>query len=434
MICPVAQPQEGYVVYEDTRRAAAASRRLDKTLDALHEEGISAHGYVVETDPVNALRDALAQLERPPAEIIVSTHPQPKSGWLRKNVVDRMRAVAGDVPLEHVVVDIGQEGGAANVLVVANETVVGEPLLDRIRERAGRSQATFLIISPQSDPTIGASRGGPAPAPRAGELRGDGIEAHGQVAHPDPFTAAMHAVRDERVDEIIVSTFPGEQLSAGCAGDLVERLRKDTEASGRARRGRPEPVAPRSPPDGTRTPTLTRTTARRRELELAVDSRVLGMLLFIASEIMLFGSFFTAYFFVRVVNKTRGRRTASSARLRGGHQHLILVTSSFTMHWALQSIKRGNRAGLRPASSLTFLMGLTFLLTQILEYSRIGFAPRDNSFATIFFSLTGLHGAHVFVGLTLLLVRDDPLVPRPLTRRSTTTASRSPESTGTSST
>jgi cytochrome c oxidase subunit 3 len=48
-------------------------------------------------------------------------------------------------------------------------------------------------------------------------------------------------------------------------------------------------------------------------------------------------------------------------------------------------------------------MGVTFLLTQILEYARIGFAPHDNAFTTVFFSLTGLHGAHVFVGLNLLL-------------------------------
>ena len=96
---------------------------------------------------------------------------------------------------------------------------------------------------------------------------------------------------------------------------------------------------------------------------------------------------------------------------------IILVTSSFTMHWALQSIKRGNRAGLQAGLALTFLLGLTFLLTQILEYSRIGFAPHDGAFATVFFGLTGLHGAHVFVGLTLLLGRDGPLVPRPLLAR-----------------
>jgi cytochrome c oxidase subunit 3 len=135
-----------------------------------------------------------------------------------------------------------------------------------------------------------------------------------------------------------------------------------------------------------------------------VDSRVLGMFLFIASEIMLFGSFFTAYFFVRVVNGFPWPPHQFHLPVFvAGVNTAILVTSSFTMHWALQSIKRGNRFGLQAGLVLTFLMGLTFLLTQILEYSRVGFAPHDTAFGTIFFSLTGLHGAHVFVGLTLLL-------------------------------
>jgi cytochrome c oxidase subunit 3 len=81
----------------------------------------------------------------------------------------------------------------------------------------------------------------------------------------------------------------------------------------------------------------------------------------------------------------------------------ILVTSSFTMHWALQSIKRGNRAGLQGGLLLTFLMGFVFLLTQAREYSRVGFAPHNGAFGTIFYCLTGLHGAHVFVGLSILL-------------------------------
>jgi cytochrome c oxidase subunit 3 len=135
-----------------------------------------------------------------------------------------------------------------------------------------------------------------------------------------------------------------------------------------------------------------------------VDARTLGMFLFIASEVMLFGSFFTAYFFVRV--------SAHEAWPTPGHHlpvfvagmnTIILVTSSFTMHWSLQAIKRGNRAGLQAGLTLTFLLGLTFLLTQIREYSRIGFAPDTDAFGTIFYCLTGLHGAHVFVGLTLLL-------------------------------
>ncbi len=134
-----------------------------------------------------------------------------------------------------------------------------------------------------------------------------------------------------------------------------------------------------------------------------VDARVLGMLLFIASEIMLFGSFFTAYFFVRVVNGADWpQEPFHLPKYVAGVNTAILVTSSFTIHWALQSIKRDNRAGLRAGLFLTLALGLVFLLTQVREYSRVGFSPADGAFGTIFYGLTGLHGAHVFVGLTLL--------------------------------
>ena len=135
-----------------------------------------------------------------------------------------------------------------------------------------------------------------------------------------------------------------------------------------------------------------------------MSSTVLGMLLFIASEVMLFGSFFTAYFFIRVVNSYPWPPEGFELpRYVAGVNTAILVTSSFTVHWALQSIRRGNRAGMQAGLVLTFLMGLTFLLTQMVEYARVGFAPGDNAFTTVFFSLTGLHGAHVFVGLTILM-------------------------------
>lgn len=228
VITPVNQPREGYVVYEDTRRAAAG-RRLERTLEALREEGISASGLVVEADPVAALRDALAQLEPRPDEIVVSTHPRQKSGWLRRNVVERMERAAEGVPLEHVVVDLDEQGDAEkNVLVVANETIVGEALLEKIRQRAKQGPAAFLLISPQSDATASAHPDAERRLRRAlTVLRGEGIEAHGQVAHPDPFTAAAQAVQDERVDEIIVSTF-GPEKSGWLRRDLVERLRNET--------------------------------------------------------------------------------------------------------------------------------------------------------------------------------------------------------------
>jgi len=144
-------------------------------------------------------------------------------------VIDRVRDAAGGLPVEHVVVDVKAEGGEANVLVVANETVLGDPLLDRIRERAARSPASFLIICPQSDPNRSDHPEAERRLRRAlAILRGEGIDAHGQVSHPDPFTAAMQAVHDERIDEIIVSTFAPER-SPWLRKNLVQRLHNDSK-------------------------------------------------------------------------------------------------------------------------------------------------------------------------------------------------------------
>ena len=228
VICPVTQPQRGFVVYQDTRRAAAG-RRLDRTLSTLREEGIPADGFVVEADPVTATQDAVAQLEPPVDQVIVATHPVEKSGWLRKNVVDRIRDAVEPRPVEHVVVDIQEEGGPADVLVLANETVVDEPLMNAIHERAQRGAARFVIILPQSDPTQGEHPNAERRLRRAlAELRGAGIEAHGWVAHPDPFEAAMQEIQEERIDEIIVSTF-GPERSGWLRKDLIQRLKDETK-------------------------------------------------------------------------------------------------------------------------------------------------------------------------------------------------------------
>src|SRR3954452_24012535 len=134
-----------------------------------------------------------------------------------------------------------------------------------------------------------------------------------------------------------------------------------------------------------------------------VEAQFLGMLLFIISEVMLFGAFFTAYFFLRVVNHDPWPAAGNELpKLVAGVNTVILVSSSFTMHWALEGARRGNRAALKAGLFTTFLLGVTFLTVQINEYVHIGFAPHDHAQGTIFYGLTGLHGAHVFVGLTLL--------------------------------
>ena len=114
------------------------------------------------------------------------------------------------------------------------------------------------------------------------------------------------------------------------------------------------------------------------------------MLLFIMSEIMIFGAFFTAYFFIRIVNHNpwpaHGTELPEAV---AGVNTAILLSSSLTIHWALTSVKNGNRFGLRAGMVSTFLLGLTFLTVQINEYVHIGFAGHDSAQATVFYSLTG---------------------------------------------
>ncbi|HEX3519948.1 MAG TPA: heme-copper oxidase subunit III [Solirubrobacteraceae bacterium] len=135
-----------------------------------------------------------------------------------------------------------------------------------------------------------------------------------------------------------------------------------------------------------------------------VEPALLGMMLFIISEIMVFGAFFTAYFFIRIANGDPWPAHGTTLPVQvAGVNTAILVSSSFTIHWAQTSIKKGNRFGLKVGMLTTFLLGCSFLFIQINEYANIGFAPQNGAQQTIFYSLTGLHGAHVFIGLLLLL-------------------------------
>jgi cytochrome c oxidase subunit 3 len=130
---------------------------------------------------------------------------------------------------------------------------------------------------------------------------------------------------------------------------------------------------------------------------------MLGMLLFIISEIMIFGAFFTAYFFIRVVQNAEWPAQGTELpKLIAGVNTCILISSSFTLHWAEHAHKNGNRRGLQAGILTTFLLGLTFLFIQVNEYVHIGFSPADHAQGSVFYGLTGLHGAHVAIGLTLL--------------------------------
>ena len=136
-----------------------------------------------------------------------------------------------------------------------------------------------------------------------------------------------------------------------------------------------------------------------------VEPQLLGMLLFIISEVMVFGAFFTAYFFIRVVQSNPWPGPgAELPKLVAGFNTAILLSSSLTIHWATTALKNNNRAAFKAGMLTTFFLGATFLFVQINEYWHLGVAAHDTAQMSVFYGLTGLHGAHVCIGLILLAI------------------------------
>src|SRR5918999_803855 len=131
VICPQNQPKHGYVIYDSMVREAAENR-LRMTLALLREGGIEADGEVMDPDPYSAVMDALGEQEYD--EIIISTHPETRSGWLRQGLVDR-----------------AERNDVKRTLVVANQTVASRPLLDALRRKAEEEPRRFIVIAPQAD-------------------------------------------------------------------------------------------------------------------------------------------------------------------------------------------------------------------------------------------------------------------------------------------
>jgi hypothetical protein len=226
VICPQNQPRHGYIVYEDHVRDAAENR-LGMTLALLHDAGIEADGAVVDPDPYSAVMDALGEQDYD--EIVVSTHPETRSGWLRQGLVDRLHR-ATRRPVEHVVVDLDAErDDVKRTLVVANQTVGGRELLEHLKRKAEDEPRRFIVISPQSGGD-GDSDGGDAHERLAHTLRAlkeEGLEAVGQVVHPDPYTAIQNALQFYAPDDIVISTFP-ETRSGWMRSDLIGRVEAST--------------------------------------------------------------------------------------------------------------------------------------------------------------------------------------------------------------
>ena len=223
VISPQNQPRHGYVVYDEHMRDAAQNR-LEMTLALLREAGIEADGEVMDPDPYSAVMDALGEHDYD--EIIVSTHPETRSGWLRQGLVDRVQRAARR-PVEHVVVDLDAErDDVKRTLVVANETVSSRPLLEALKRKAGEEPRRFIVIAPQSDEN-GEGDAHERLAHTLKELEQAGLPAVGQVVHPDPFTAIQNALQFYAPDDIVISTFP-ETRSGWLRSDLVGRVQAST--------------------------------------------------------------------------------------------------------------------------------------------------------------------------------------------------------------
>lgn len=223
LIVPATNPSAGLVIYDEAVRESAQVR-IDLALSALAQEGISATGEVGDSDAFLATMDAIAT--RRPDEVIVSTHPVASSGWLRRDLIERIRSASG-LPVDHVVVDLEHEPSSyTSTLVLASQTLRGEQLLERLQAKAAQTGPhLFIIVVPQEDGSGDAPRRARARlADVLDRLHNAGLLASGMIGDPDPYTAAVNALELFRVDDVLISTLPGER-SGWLRAQLIERVR-----------------------------------------------------------------------------------------------------------------------------------------------------------------------------------------------------------------
>lgn len=224
-ICvPQTRPRHGNIIYDEAVYDAAQVR-IELARSVLRREGIDAVGEPGDPDPYTATMDAVA--EHDPDRIIISTFPATSSGWLRRDLVERVQD-ATSVPVDHVVADIDNEGLPFQVtLVVANRTAASAPLNEALKEKAaGDDRHLFIVVIPQEGGEgLHARRARARLSQVIDRLRNDGLLAAGMIADPDPYSATMNALQMFRVDDVVISTLPATR-SGWMRADLIERVRK----------------------------------------------------------------------------------------------------------------------------------------------------------------------------------------------------------------
>jgi GNAT superfamily N-acetyltransferase len=228
VVCvPRTNPRQGNIIYDEAV-FDAAQVRIDLARKILREEGITdAIGEVGDPDPYTATMDAIA--EYLPDEIVISTYPAASSGWLRRDLIERI-SEATSLPVEHVVVDLDQEGlPFGTTLAVANRTLASPTFLEALKSRASELERhVFIFVVPQEGGHGIAARQARARLTQViDRARAAGLICAGMIADPDPYNAVMNAVQFFRVDDIVISTLPATR-SGWLRADLIERVRRAT--------------------------------------------------------------------------------------------------------------------------------------------------------------------------------------------------------------
>jgi hypothetical protein len=227
---PQNKPRAGLVIYDDAV-FDAAQVRLDLALDVVHGMGIRAIGEVGDPEPFTAALDAVREFA--PQEIIISTYPETRSGWLRRDLIERVRDATG-LPVTHIVNDIDSEGLPFHVtLAVANRTASGDELLEALQAKSDafskpdQRQLYIVVVPAEGGQGHAVQRAKTRLKLVLDRLHVRGLYAAGMVGDPDPFTAITNALQYFRVDDIVISTF-AETKSGWLRSDLIERVKRAT--------------------------------------------------------------------------------------------------------------------------------------------------------------------------------------------------------------
>lgn len=241
LVVPVTKPRSGYLIYDDAVRDSAQVR-LDLTLSYLRGEEVVASGELGDEDPFTATLDAIDEYH--PDEVIISTLPHASSGWLRRDLIERIQEAAG-APVTHVVSDMDADGLPFEVtLIVANVTAGRGHLRARMKEIAAEaSDMLFIVVVPLE--ARGDGRAAAVARARLGNtldrMRSEGLLVAGMIGDPDPYTTTMNALQFYKVSRIIISTLPVTR-SGWMRADLISRVRKASNTEVEHIVAEPEPA------------------------------------------------------------------------------------------------------------------------------------------------------------------------------------------------